>query len=74
MIILGIDPGTASTGWGAVRKIGNKRVELLEYGCIRTSAGEEMPKRLLLLKNELSIIIKKHKPASIVVERLFFNT
>ncbi|MBU1016797.1 MAG: crossover junction endodeoxyribonuclease RuvC [Patescibacteria group bacterium] len=78
MIILGIDPGTASTGWGVVRKIenfnNNNGVELLGYGCVRTPAGMEMPKRLLMLKNELSGIIKKHKPAAIVVERIFFNT
>ena len=81
MIVLGIDPGTASTGWGAVRKDGNNNsalknnsIELLGYGCVRTPAGVEMPKRLLMLKKELSGVITKHRPEAIVVERLFFNT
>jgi len=74
MVILGVDPGTASTGWGAIRKIINNKIELLGYGCVRTPADMDMPKRLLLLKNELSGIIGKYKPDSIVVERLFFNT
>jgi len=79
MIILGIDPGTASTGWGLVRKLQNppkngNGIELLDYGCIRTPPDLAMPKRLLLLKNELSSIITAHKPMALVVERIFFNT
>jgi len=78
MIILGIDPGTAATGWGAIKNVkrrNSKKVfELLQYGCIRTSPLLKMPNRLLLLRDELSEIIGKFKPDSIVVERLFFNT
>jgi len=81
MIILGIDPGTATTGWGAIRKtinpngdIRSNKIELLEYGCVKTSPDLKMPNRLLILRNEVAAIIKRHKPNNIVVERLFFNT
>src|SRR3989344_6049792 len=89
MIFIGIDPGTATTGWGVVEynnKIKEKKEEtgrkksnnkgylkLLDFGCILTEAGEEMPKRLLVLRRELKKVLQKYKPEGLVVERLFFG-
>jgi len=73
MVILGIDPGTATTGFGIIRT-SSKKLALVDFGCIKTPSGEEMPKRLLKLRKELKKLIKNCKPAAMVIERLFFNT
>ncbi len=73
MIILGIDPGTATTGYGII-KTASKKVSLVDFGCVKTAAGEEMPKRLLKLRKELKKLIKEFEPKIMVIERLFFNT
>lgn len=81
MIILGIDPGTASTGWGVIKKNKikeNKKkrcsaYDCIQYGCIKTPMEMIMPKRLLLLKKELKRIIKLYKPDCLVIEKLFFG-
>jgi len=73
MIILGIDPGTADTGFGVIQW-GNPHIKCLDYGSIRTKAGEPMSKRLEKLYDELKPIYSRHKPALVVIERLFFNT
>ena len=73
MIILGIDPGTAATGYGFI-KASSKRISLVDFGCIKTQAGEEMPKRLFRLRKELKKLIKEFRPEMMVIERLFFNT
>ena len=73
MIILGIDPGLAIVGWGVIEQIGS-RFRTLGYGSIQTPAGMPTEKRLVLIYDELSEIIKKYKPEHIAVEELFFNT
>ncbi len=73
MIILGVDPGTATTGYGVV-KIVKKKISLVEFGVIKTAAGEEMPKRLLKIRKELKRVVREFKPGAMVIERLFFNT
>ncbi|MFT5171176.1 MAG: crossover junction endodeoxyribonuclease RuvC [Candidatus Marinamargulisbacteria bacterium] len=72
MIILGIDPGLAATGFGAIRKKGNK-FELLEYGTILTKAKEQFPIRLTQIYEQLDAVIKKHSPGVVAIEDLFFN-
>jgi len=78
MIILGIDPGTASTGYGAIEKIKSPdkktkdSFKCLEYGVIKTSPSFSAPERLKKLNNELSRIIKNHQPEVLVVESLYF--
>ena len=76
MIILGIDPGTATTGCGLIRisKKKGAKPELISYEKIVTLAGHEMCGRLKKLHNDLSKIIKRHQPNALSVERLFFNT
>ena len=73
MVILGIDPGTATTGFGII-KTSSKKMTLIEFGVIKTKAGEEMPKRLLKLRKELKKVVKEFEPKIMVIERLFFNT
>lgn len=71
MIILGIDPGTAITGYGVIEN--NKgKLKFVDYGCILTDKKMKMPERLDLLGEELKKIIKKYKPQAMAVEELFF--
>lgn len=70
-IILGIDPGYGRTGYGVIECLGS-RLKALDYGVIETSAKEEFSVRLKFLHQELTRIIKKHKPNLIGIEDLFF--
>lgn len=71
MIILGIDPGTAATGYGIIKKEGQK-YSLLDFGCVVTPANTPLHDRLETIFEELSEIIEKAKPDHIVVEEIFF--
>ncbi len=71
MIILGIDPGTATTGYGLVEDEGGK-LKVIDYGCIYTNKLLSMPDRLDLIAKDLKKIIKKYKPQAMAVEDLFF--
>ncbi|MCE5324730.1 crossover junction endodeoxyribonuclease RuvC [bacterium] len=71
MRILGIDPGTATTGYGVVDKIGVSP-KMVDYGAIETSPKKSAPERLLDIYNELNKIIDQYQPDVIVMERLFF--
>jgi crossover junction endodeoxyribonuclease RuvC len=73
MLVLGIDPGTATTGYGLVRETLGGDLELVEYGVILTPAGMDQEKRLLLLYNRLNEIILLHHPDAGAVEKLFFR-
>jgi len=70
MIILGIDPGTAATGYGLIKK--NGELKSIEYGCIKTSASLTTAERLKELNNQLNALIEKYKPDMLAVEDLFF--
>ncbi len=71
MRTLGIDPGTATTGFGVVEEA-DKKLSLIDYGCIKTPSGLPMPDRLNMISAQLKDIIKDHKPNNIAVEQLFF--
>lgn len=80
MIILGIDPGTATTGFGLIRVpddiLGREfqyDLELIDYGFIQTSKEEVMPNRLVKLHSEMEDLIIKFKPDLIILEMLFFG-
>jgi len=70
MIIIGIDPGTATTGWGVVKK--GRSLKCLGFGTIKTSPDKKPEERLQKLNNELSRLIKKYKADLLAVEKLFF--
>lgn len=71
MIILGIDPGTATTGYGIVEKR-NKRIRCIDYGCIETSPILSDSKRLNIISKELKKIIKLFQPNVMAIENVFF--
>lgn len=80
MIILGIDPGTATTGYGVIKVaddiIGreyNYDLELITYGNINTPKDKLPQDRLLQIHHELNSIIEKYKPEIIALEMLFFG-
>lgn len=80
MRILGIDPGTASTGYGIIDVpndiIGKEfdyNIELVDYGFVSTSKDLTMEKRLVQLFSELNHIVEKFSPNQIVIEMLFFG-
>jgi crossover junction endodeoxyribonuclease RuvC len=73
MITIGIDPGTATTGFSIVEKNHKGEIKLLDYGCIKTSAGLPMSIRLNQIAKDLKTLIKKWKPNHSSIEKLFFN-
>jgi crossover junction endodeoxyribonuclease RuvC len=70
-IILGVDPGLATTGFGVINNDKNKP-SLIAYGCILTKCGIPHAERLKHISEELKKIIKKYQPNAIAVEQLFF--
>lgn len=73
MIILGIDPGTAITGYGLVEKNkSQKPLKCLAYGAIQTNPSFTAPERLKTLSSELEKLIKRYKPEVLAVENLYF--
>ncbi len=76
MIYLGIDPGTATTGFGVIRKSESKNLdyEILEFGVIETPRTDSDAKRLQTIFEDLSALIKKHKPKFLGIEKLFFTS
>lgn len=73
MRILGIDPGTAITGYGVI-DVENHRYKLVDYGCIRTAAHMYLPERLDRIYQGMQLLINKFQPQEMAVEELFFNT
>jgi len=73
MVILGIDPGFAITGYSIIEYKGN-HFTLINSGAILTKAGESFPDRLVKISDELEQIIDTYKPEAISIEELFFNT
>jgi crossover junction endodeoxyribonuclease RuvC len=73
MLILGIDPGTAETGFGVI-KCTTKEIKLVDKGVIKTSNKHSSSFRLNQIYNELiNTILNKHKPEILAMESLFFN-
>lgn len=72
MIILGIDPGTATTGYSILKKE-KSQVRLLDYGCIRTAAGLAAHIRLNQIAQDIETLIDKWKPHKLSIEKLFFQ-
>jgi len=71
MIVIGVDPGLATTGIGILESVGNK-INVLGYGVIKTQAKTELPQRLKKIYDELSGLIEKYKPDVVVHEKVFF--
>lgn len=73
MLVLGIDPGTATTGYGLVRQTEQGELVAVDYGVILTSADMGLPQRLLDLHRNLQKLITKYHPDESAVEKLFFQ-
>lgn len=80
MIILGIDPGTATTGYGLIKVpddiLGREfkyDIELITYGNISTPKEKVMQDRLQMIYSQLDSVIKKYQPNQMVCEMLFFG-
>jgi len=73
MLVIGIDPGTATTGYGLVRENLDGSLSAVDYGAILTPADLPMPLRLLELYNKIKEILFLHRPEGGAVEKLFFQ-
>ena len=73
MRVLGIDPGTAITGW-AVVEFSHGRLISIDCGCIKTSTAFTYGERLKRIYNELHRLIEVTKPDEMAIEKIFFNT
>lgn len=72
MVILGIDPGTATTGYGIIEEKGGK-LSVVDYGVILTESKRPLEQRLEKLYDQLEEIIEEYNPEEIAVEELFFS-
>jgi crossover junction endodeoxyribonuclease RuvC len=72
VIVLGIDPGTAHTGYGVVLARGGT-LAALDGGVIRTHPGETLAERLTRIHGQISELIERHEPEAVAVEDLFFG-
>jgi len=72
MLVLGIDPGTAITGYGLVKGEGDD-LTLVAYGAITTSSDWPLPERLQRIYRELTAVIEDRQPTAVAVEELFFS-
>jgi len=72
VIILGLDPGLGTTGWGLIRADGN-RLSHLANGQIRTDSARPLPERLAHLATQLEALIADHQPQAAAVEEVFVN-
>ena len=73
-VVLGIDPGTATTGYGLVRDREDGSLESVTYGTILTPAGLPAYQRLSMLFHKLNGLLLLHHPDGVAVEKLFFQT
>ena len=72
MVILGVDPGIATVGFG-VTSADHGKYQALEYGAITTHPQLLLEERLALIYDKLTAIITRHKPDCMAIEELFFN-
>ena len=71
MIILGIDPGLATVGFGILNSDG-QRMSPVNYGIISTPAGVPLPRRLTMIYADVQELIRTYRPDAIALEELFF--
>jgi crossover junction endodeoxyribonuclease RuvC len=73
MIVLGLDPGLAATGWGIIEATGN-RLRHIAHGTVKTRTAEPLAERLMVLYAGLERVIAAHGCAAAAVEEVFVNT
>ena len=72
MIILGIDPGLATLGYGVIEADNQKR-RLIQYGTLTTPAGQPMPQRLRAIYQGMNQLMDIYQPEDVAFEELFFS-
>ncbi len=72
MIIIGLDPGLGTTGWGVIAAEGN-RLSHVANGQVRTDAKADLPARLVALHDALAEVLAQHRPEAAAVEEVFVN-
>ncbi|MHC1740968.1 MAG: crossover junction endodeoxyribonuclease RuvC [Anaerolineaceae bacterium] len=73
MLVIGIDPGTATTGYGIIEENEKKEIRVVTYGIIKTEPSLQAEKRLLEINQQLNEILLLHRPDFGAVEKLFFQ-
>ena len=71
MVILGIDPGLANTGWGVIETRGSQ-CRARAYGCVHTDKDLTLPMRLKRIHDEIAEVIMRYSPMEVAVEEIFF--
>jgi crossover junction endodeoxyribonuclease RuvC len=72
MLVLGIDPGTANTGYGVVRGVGS-RLRAVDEGVIQTRAGVALEQRLADIHQRVGELLDEHQPEAMAIEELYFG-
>jgi crossover junction endodeoxyribonuclease RuvC len=72
MIVLGIDPGLSLTGWGVVETLSKDKINIIQYGYIKTAHPAPLIQRLHAVHDELQSVINRYKPEVVAIEELFF--
>ena len=72
MLILGLDPGLGTTGWGLIHSEGN-RLRHIANGQIKTDAKQALPARLVVIDSAIAALIAEHQPGGVAVEEVFVN-
>lgn len=73
MIILGIDPGIATLGYGVIEKDARGNFHAIDCGVVTTPKEEGLPVRLAMLEEGVAKILEKYKPDEVAMEELFFS-
>jgi crossover junction endodeoxyribonuclease RuvC len=74
MRVLGIDPGTATTGYGLIDTFSKGNFEVIEFGLIETDKDKDTSIRLNTIYKELRLVIKSFQPDIMAIEKIFFAT
>lgn len=72
-VILGIDPGLATVGYGLIRVEGTRSFSLVENGAIRTSSDQPINSRLESIHSEVSELISEYEPETVAIEKIFLS-
>lgn len=72
LVVMGIDPGLANTGWGVVEQQGAK-VLPLAYGCIETSSEQDLAYRLAVIHDEVCAAFERYQPEALSIESIYFG-
>ena len=73
MVILGIDPGIASTGYGVIRAVNGGKLHALDYGTITTSVKDTLEERLKLIYEGITGVIHDFRPNEAAIETVFYS-